>query len=58
MKEIVKELVDQKEKVVVFTNFVNEGVDKIIKNLKTILQPPADSKLSWFFKTGREKFSR
>ena len=39
LKEIVKELADQKEKVVIFTNFVNEGVDKIIKNLKTILQP-------------------
>jgi SNF2 family DNA or RNA helicase len=39
LKEIVKELADQKEKVVIFTNFVNEGVDKIVKNLKTILQP-------------------
>jgi SNF2 family DNA or RNA helicase len=39
LKEIVKELADQKEKVVIFTNFVNEGVDKIIKNLRTILQP-------------------
>jgi SNF2 family DNA or RNA helicase len=39
LKEIVKELADQKEKVVIFTNFVNEGVDKIIKNLKTILHP-------------------
>jgi Superfamily II DNA/RNA helicases, SNF2 family len=39
LKEIVKELADQKEKVVIFTNFVNEGIDKIIKNLKTILHP-------------------
>ena len=39
LKEIVLELSEQKEKIVIFTNFVNEGVDKIVKNLKTILKP-------------------
>ncbi len=39
LKEIVNELVSQKEKVVVFTNFVNEGIDKIYKNLITVVKP-------------------
>lgn len=39
LKEIVNELVSQKEKVVIFTNFVNEGIDKIYKNLITVVKP-------------------
>ncbi|PMP62896.1 MAG: ATP-dependent helicase [Sulfurihydrogenibium sp.] len=37
LKEIVKELTEQKEKVVIFSNFIHEGIDKIYKNLIEIL---------------------
>lgn len=37
LKEIVKELTDQKEKIVIFSNFIHEGIDKINKNLLEIL---------------------
>ncbi|MCX7738023.1 MAG: DEAD/DEAH box helicase [Hydrogenothermaceae bacterium] len=41
MLEMIKEIVDNDEKVVIFSNFVKEGVDKIVKNLRNVL--PADS---------------
>lgn len=37
LKEIVKELTQEKEKVVVFSNFIHEGIDKIYKNLIELL---------------------
>lgn len=39
--ELVKEIVESGEKVIVFSNFVKEGVDKIAKNLKAVF--PADA---------------
>jgi SNF2 family DNA or RNA helicase len=37
LKEIVKELTQEKEKVVVVSNFIHEGIDKIYKNLIELL---------------------
>lgn len=34
MVDIVKEIVENDEKVIIFSNFVKEGIDKIVKNLR------------------------
>ncbi|MBK3332589.1 DEAD/DEAH box helicase [Persephonella atlantica] len=39
LREMVIELIRNREKVVVFTNFVREGVEKIIKNLSFYVNP-------------------
>ncbi|NPA58397.1 MAG: DEAD/DEAH box helicase [Aquificae bacterium] len=39
LREMVLELVREKEKVVVFTNFVSAGVEKIVKNLSFYINP-------------------
>ncbi|WP_028951134.1 DEAD/DEAH box helicase [Sulfurihydrogenibium subterraneum] len=37
LKEIIKELTDDGEKVIVFSNFIHEGIEKIFKSLLEIL---------------------
>lgn len=37
MIELVKEIIENQEKIVIFSNFINEGIDKIAKNLRTFL---------------------
>ncbi|MDQ7056057.1 MAG: DEAD/DEAH box helicase [Persephonella sp.] len=39
LREMVIELIKNREKVVVFTNFVKEGVEKIVKNLSFYVNP-------------------
>jgi SNF2 family DNA or RNA helicase len=39
LREIILELIKNEEKVVVFTNFVKEGLEKIVKNLKMYINP-------------------
>ncbi len=39
LREIILELIKNDEKVVVFTNFVKEGLEKIVKNLKMYINP-------------------
>ncbi len=39
LREIIIELIKNDEKVVVFTNFVKEGIEKIYKNLKMYINP-------------------
>ncbi|MCX7760669.1 MAG: DEAD/DEAH box helicase [Hydrogenothermaceae bacterium] len=39
MIEIVKEIIDNKDKVVIFSNFITEGIDKIVKSLRSFLNP-------------------
>ncbi len=39
LREIILELIKNDEKVVVFTNFIKEGLDKIVKNLKMYINP-------------------
>ncbi len=39
LRDIVLELIKNDEKVVIFTNFVKEGLEKIVKNLKMYINP-------------------
>jgi len=39
LREMIIELIKNDEKVVVFTNFVKEGLEKIVKNLKMYINP-------------------
>ena len=39
LREMVIELIKNREKVVVFTNFIKEGVEKIVKNLSFYVNP-------------------
>lgn len=41
LTELVREIVDNGDKVIVFSNFVKEGVDKIVKNLRASFPPDA-----------------
>lgn len=37
MVDLVKEIIENQDKVVIFSNFINEGIDKIVKNLRSFL---------------------
>jgi len=39
LREMVTELIKEKEKVVIFTNFISAGIEKIIKNLSFYINP-------------------
>jgi len=39
LREMIMELIKEKEKVIVFTNFISAGIEKIVKNLSFYINP-------------------